>query len=109
MDMALLRVYFNEADHHQGHPLSDHLVDQARLSGLAGATILRGVMGYGGRHPVHTATLLRLTERLPLVLEVVETRDRLLDFVNHLGPALAPTLVTLERVEVLHRPQGDKV
>lgn len=99
-DGLLLRVFIGEADRHEGHPVSQWLVEQAHERGLAGATVLRGIEGYGAKSRIHTARVLRLSTDLPLVLEVVDTADKVEAFLPVVEEALPHGLVTLERVRM---------
>jgi uncharacterized protein len=96
----LMRIFLGESDRWEGRPLYEWLVLEARRRGLAGATVLRGVMGFGGKSHLHTFKVERLSLDLPIVVEIVEARERLDAFLDAVGPALADGIVTLERVEV---------
>lgn len=98
---ALLRIYMGEGDRAEGRPLFESVVLRAREQGLAGATVLRGPMGFGHASHIHTAKILRLSDDLPVLVEIVDTEDRLRGFAQDIGGMLASCLVTLERVEVL--------
>ncbi|MEG3638115.1 DUF190 domain-containing protein [Magnetococcus sp. PR-3] len=109
---ALLRIYFNEDDHanKRGPPLAEVLLEHLQNAGIPGATIYRGVMGYGSHHQVHATSLLRLTEHLPLMLEAVHEELPLRHLVEELHPLLQECLVLIQPVEILHQPHGeDKV
>ncbi|MEW6490700.1 MAG: DUF190 domain-containing protein [Thermodesulfobacteriota bacterium] len=97
----LLRIFCGEADRWEGRPLYEAVVLKAREVGLAGATVLRGVMGYGAHSRLHAAKVLRLSEDLPVVVEIVDTEEKLRDFLPWLDEAVGEGLVTLERVRVL--------
>jgi hypothetical protein len=96
----LLRVYVGESDRHEGAPLYEWLVRKARESGLAGATVLRGLEGYGAHSRLHTAKVLRLSSDLPIVVEIVDTIERIEAFMPIVDGAVREGLATLERVEV---------
>jgi len=98
----LLRVFVGESDRHGHRPLYEAIVLKAREAGLAGATVLRGVMGFGRRSILHTAKILRLSEDLPMVVEIVDTREKIEGFLPVLDAMIAEGLVTLERVKVIH-------
>jgi PII-like signaling protein len=101
----LLRVFVSERDHYHGRPLYEAIVEEAKRQGLAGATVLRGTLGYGAHSKVHTAKLLRLSEDLPMVIEIVELEQKIRGFLPQLDEMIGEGLVTLETVEVLvHRP-----
>ena len=101
-DGALLRIFIGESDRHGHHPLYEAIVLKARESGLAGATVLRGVMGFGKHSILHTAKILRLSEDLPMVVEIVDSADKINAFLPVLDEMIKDGLVTLERVKVLH-------
>jgi PII-like signaling protein len=100
-DAVLLRVFIGEADKHQGKPLYEAIVLRARELHLAGATVLRGPMGYGHSSRLHTAKILRLSEDLPLVIEIVDAEDKIEAFLPVLDGMIGSGLVTLEKVKVL--------
>jgi len=98
---CLLRIFVGESDRHGGQPLYEWIVMQARADGLAGATVLRGMMGFGANSRViHTFKIERLSEDLPIVIEIVESRQRIQQFLSHIEPQIQAGLVTLEKVEV---------
>ena len=96
----LLRVFIGESDKHEGVPLYQWIVLKARENGLAGATVLRGVEGYGAKSRLHTARILRLSMDLPIVVEIVDSRERIESFLRVIDSAIKDGLVTLERVQV---------
>lgn len=98
-----LRVYVGESDKWKGKPLYEAIVLAARERGLAGATVLRSPMGFGADSRVHTAKILRLSEDLPMVVEVVDATDKIEAFVDVLLPMLGGGLVTLDATLALHR------
>lgn len=98
---SLLRVFIGESDRHGHRPLYEAIVLKAREEGIAGATVLRGLMGYGKHSILHTAKILRLSEDLPMVIEIVDSREKIDNFVPLLSEMLTDGLVTLERVKVL--------
>ena len=107
-ECRLLRIYLGESESHQSKPLFEAIVLKAREFGLAGATVLRGPLGFGHSSHLHTAKILRLSADLPVVVEIVETEERLRAFLTSIEPMIAKSsiLVTLERVEVLrHGPK----
>ena len=101
-DGYLLRIFIGESDRHGQHPLYEAIVLKARETGLAGATVVRGVMGFGKNSVIHTAKILRLSEDLPMVIEIVDRPDKLEAFLPALDEMITDGLVTLERVKVLH-------
>jgi hypothetical protein len=99
---ALLRIYTEEARRDGGRPLYESVVLKARDAGLAGATVLRGPMGFGGSAQLHTASILDLSANLPIVIEIVDTEAKLRAFAVGLAGMKDIGLVTVEKVEVLH-------
>ena len=101
-DGSLLRIFIGESDRYGHHPLYEAIVLKARENGLAGATVLRGVMGFGKHSILHTAKILRLSEDLPMVIEIVDGAEKVENFLPVLDEMIKDGLVTLERVKVLH-------
>jgi hypothetical protein len=99
---ALLRIYTEEARRDGGRPLYESVVLKARAAGLAGATVLRGPMGFGASARIHSANILDLSANLPLVIEIVDAEDKLRAFAASLADLKDIGLVTLEKVQVLH-------
>lgn len=97
----LVRIYIGEADHHDGKPLYQVIVERLRERGIAGATVLRGIEGFGANAHLHTTRLLRLSEDLPVLIEVVDEEARLREVLPELDALVGDGLITLERVEVL--------
>jgi uncharacterized protein len=104
---VLLRIYTEEGKQNNHRPLHEDIILRARRLGLAGATVLRGPMGYGQSHVLHTAKILDLSARLPLVIEIVDTADKIQSLINELGDMPDIGLVTTEKVEVIHYGGGD--
>jgi PII-like signaling protein len=102
----LLRVYVGESDRWTGRPLHEVLLLEARARGLAGATVLRGVAGFGAHSRIHTAKVLRLSEDLPIVVEIVDREDRVRAFLPVCDEMIGEGLITLERVEILKYEPG---
>jgi PII-like signaling protein len=98
----LLRIYTEEGKRNGHKPLYEQIVLRARAFGLAGATVLRGPMGFGQAHTIHTAKILDLSASLPLVIEIVDSEDRIRPFLAELNGMRDLGLVTLEKVEVVH-------
>ena len=97
----LLRIFIGEADKYQGKPLYEWLVVQAKDQGLAGATVLRGVMGFGANsRKIQTFKLTRLSEDLPVVVEIVDTKDRLEAYLETIDESIQAGMVTLEKATV---------
>ena len=101
-DGYLLRIFIGESDRHGQHPLYEAIILKARETGLAGATVVRGVMGFGKNSVIHTAKILRLSEDLPMVIEIVDRPDKVEAFLPALDEMITDGLVTMERVKVLH-------
>lgn len=100
-DGTLLRVFIGEADKHEGKPLYEWIVLKAREQGLAGATVLRGIMGFGAStRKIHTFRFDTLSEDLPVVIEIVDSQDGLDRFVELIEPHIKAGLVTLEKAQV---------
>jgi PII-like signaling protein len=97
----LLRIFIGENDRFGGSPLHEAIVLKAREIHLAGATVLRGPMGFGASSRLHTTKILRLSEDLPLVIEIVDAEDRINSFLPVLDGMMTSGLVTLEKVQVL--------
>jgi PII-like signaling protein len=100
-EATLLRVFVGEDDRHGNQPLYQAIVLRAREMRLAGATVLRGPMGYGHSSRLHTARILRLSEDLPVVVEIVDSEERINAFLPLLDAMMTSGLITLERVAVL--------
>ena len=99
-DGHLLRIFVGESDRHENQPLHEWIVRRAREQGLAGATVLRGIEGYGAGSHLHTAKILRLSSDLPIVIEIVDTREKIEAFLPVVDGAIEEGLATLERVEI---------
>ncbi len=100
-DAELLRVFLGESDRYEGHPLHEQIVRKAREMNLSGATVLRGVLGYGAHSRVHTAKILRLSEDLPVVVEIVDAPERIAAFLPVLDEMISEGLITLEKVRII--------
>lgn len=105
-ERTLMRIFIGESDKHQGKPLYEALIELFRKRGLAGATVLRGVAGFGANSTaIHTEKVLRLSLDLPLIIEVVETQETLDAVLPELDAMIGGGLITLERAKViLYRP-----
>ena len=97
---SLLRIFIGESDKHERMPLYEWIVRKAREQGLAGATVVRGLEGYGAHSRVHTAKILRLSTDLPIVVEIVDTLERIEAFLPIIDNAITEGLATLERVQI---------
>ncbi len=100
-DGVLLRIFLGESDKWQGRPLYEAIVLKARELHLAGATVLRGPMGFGARSRLHTAKILRLSEDLPTVIEIVDSKEKIDTLLPHIDEMVREGLVTLEKVQVI--------
>lgn len=100
-DAALLRIFVGENDHWHGRPLYEAIVLKARELHVAGATVLRGPMGYGKSSRMHTAKILELSEDLPFIIEIVDSREKIDSFLPAIEPMMGSGLVTIENVKVL--------
>lgn len=100
-DGILLRIFLGESDRAGRRPLYEAIVLKAREMGLAGATVLRGPMGFGHASHLHTAKILQLSADLPLVIEIVDAEDRVQALLDAIEPLMGSGLVTLERVRVI--------
>ena len=99
-DATLLRIFLGESDRLDSRPLYEAIVLAARHHGLAGATVLRGPMGFGASSHLHTAKILRLSADLPMVIEIVDTDEKIQAFLPLLEQLMGSGLVTLEKVKV---------
>jgi len=99
---TLLRVFIGESDRWEHKPLYEAIVLKAREAHLAGATVLRGPMGFGKASRLHTAKILRLSMDLPMVIEIVDSEEKIQAFLPVLKPMIGGGLVTLEKVRVVH-------
>jgi PII-like signaling protein len=98
----LLRIFIGESDRHDGKPLHEAIVLKAREQHLAGATVLRGAMGFGRSSRLHTAKILRLSVDLPLIIELVDSEEKINAFLPELDRMMGGGLVTIEPVRVIH-------
>jgi len=105
-DAILLRIFLGESDRWKHQPLYEAIVLAAREAHLAGATVLRGPMGFGKSSRVHTSKILRLSADLPLVIEIVDSEEKINSFLPTLETMMGGGLVTMEKVKVLHYREG---
>ncbi|HUK65071.1 MAG TPA: DUF190 domain-containing protein [Dongiaceae bacterium] len=106
-ERTLMRIFIGESDRYEGRPLYDALVEMLRARGCAGATVLRGIAGFGSSSRIHTASIMRLSLDLPIVVEVVETEAKLQELLPDLDRMIGGGLITLERARVImYRPVG---
>ena len=97
----LLRIFVGEADTWDGKPLYEQIVLRAKELNLAGATVVRGVMGFGANSRVHSAKMLRLSEDLPVVIEIVDTEEKLEQLFPFLDESVEEGLITMEKVKII--------
>lgn len=101
LEAVLLRVFIGESDKIDGRPLYEVIVEKARRQGIAGATVLRGFLGFGANSRIHTSKVLRLSEDLPIVVEMVDAEDKIDEFLPELDEMIGEGLVTREKVRVI--------
>ena len=106
-EAELLRIYIGESDRFDGKPLHEAIVKEARKRGMAGGTVLRGVIGFGANSRIHTTKILRLSEDLPIVVEIVDTPERIAEFLPVLDHMMDEGLVTLEPIRVIVYRHGN--
>jgi hypothetical protein len=104
----LLRIFVGESDKWEGRPLYEAIILKARERGLAGATMLRGLMGYGAASRIHTAKILRLSEDLPVLVEIVDSAEKIEAFLPVIDEMVVEGLVTLENIRVIQYRHGKK-
>lgn len=107
-EAELLQIFIGEADKYEGRPLYRAIIEKARAAGLAGATVVKGLMGFGAHSRMHYAGVLRLSEDLPIVIEIVDRPDHIEAFLPVLDPMIEEGMVTLEKVRVLAYRHGEK-
>jgi PII-like signaling protein len=100
-DGLLLRIFVGESDQWQGRPLYEAIMVRAREIGLAGTTVVRGIAGFGANSRIHTTKILRLSEDLPIVVEIADNAERIEAFLPELDRMVGEGLVTLERVRII--------
>jgi len=97
----LLRIFVGETDTHEGKALYESIVLKARELNLAGTTVIRGIMGFGAHSRIHSAKLLRLSEDLPIVIEIVDSEENIDKILPFLDETVKEGLITLEKVRVI--------
>lgn len=102
----LVRIYLGESDTWHGRPLYQAIVERMRDAGLAGATVLRGIEGFGAKQHLHTTRILRLSEDLPILVEAVDSEEKIRGILPALDEMLGDGLITLERVEIIAYRSG---
>ncbi|MER3482411.1 MAG: hypothetical protein C4332_03925 [Meiothermus sp.] len=100
-EAKLLRIFIGESDKWQGKPLHEAIVAEAKKAGLAGVTVFKGFMGFGAHSRIHSAKILQLSEDLPVLLEIVDTEDKIQAFLPVLDTMVGEGLVTMEKVQVI--------
>jgi uncharacterized protein len=100
-EAELLRIFIGEADKYEGKPLYEVIINLARQKGMAGATVIRGLMGFGAHSRMHTAKILRLSEDLPIVIEIVDEPEKIEAFLPDIDGVIKEGLVTLEKIKVI--------
>ena len=106
-DGKLLRIFIGEADKWKGQPLYEAIIHLAKKNGMAGATALKGFMGFGCKSHMHTTKLLRLSEDLPIIIEIVDGEEKINNFIPHLDEMVKEGLITLEKVNVIMYRAGN--
>jgi PII-like signaling protein len=101
-----VRVHIGESDHHRGQPLYTAIVEAARHAGLAGATVLKGIEGYGARSVVHAARIVDMSADLPIIVELIDEPDMIHGFLPALTKLVADGLITVEDVRIVYRGEG---
>jgi hypothetical protein len=107
-EAQLLRVFIGESDRWRGAPLYEAIVRRARELGIAGATVLRGLEGFGANSRIHTTKVLRLSEDLPIVVEIVDRADRIEELLPHLDEMVGEGMITLEKVHIIAYRHGEQ-
>ncbi|MGD9548385.1 MAG: DUF190 domain-containing protein [Candidatus Krumholzibacteriia bacterium] len=105
---CLLRIFIGENDRHDGRPLHEWLVRQAREQGLAGATVLRGIQGFGAHSRLHAAKIMRLSTDLPIIVEIVDTTEKIEAFLPLVDRTVMEGLATVEKVRIRLYRHGDR-
>ena len=97
----LLRIFVGESDRHEGRPLYQAIVERVRREGLAGATVMRGIEGFGADSRIHTSRILRLSEDLPVLIEIVDSMEKIEAFIPQIDQVVTDGLITIEPVRVI--------
>ncbi|MBI5826999.1 MAG: DUF190 domain-containing protein [Deltaproteobacteria bacterium] len=105
-ESELLRIFIGESDRYAGRPLYEAIVEEARKMGMAGATVLKGALGFGVHSRIHTSKVLRLSEDMPMVIEIVDKPERIAEFLPELDKMVAEGMITLEKVRVIAYRHG---
>ena len=104
----LLRIFIGESDKYKGKPLYEWIVQSARENGIAGTTVLRGIEGFGAHSRIHTSKILRLSEDMPIVIEIVDTLEKINNFIPLIDDAIDEGMATIEKVEIRFYRSGKK-
>ena len=104
----LLRIFIGENDKYNGKPLYEWIVLKARENGIAGATVVRGIEGFGAHSRIHTSKILRLSEDLPVIIEIVDTLDKIDNFIPLIDDAIEEGMATIEKVEIRFYRSGKR-
>lgn len=107
-EAELLRIFIGESDMHGSVPLYQAIVEKARAQGLAGATVMRGVLSYGVHSRIHTAKILRLSEDLPMIVEIVDSADKIAAILPQIDAMVGEGLITLEKIRVVAYRHGGR-
>ena len=107
-ECILLRIFIGENDRSDGRLLYEIIVESARRRGLAGATVLRGILGFGANSRIHTSRILRLSQDLPVVVEIVDTKEKIDEFLPELDALITEGMVTIEKADVLFYRHSSK-
>lgn len=105
---VLVRIHIGEADRYHGKPLYKKILEILRENGIAGATVLRGIAGYGKSSILHTASILDISSDLPIVIEIVDTEDKINNVIPKIDPLIENGLITLEKVNVIKYIASEK-
>jgi PII-like signaling protein len=100
-EAELLRIFIGEADKYEGKPLYEVIINLARQKGMAGATVIRGLMGFGAHSRMHTAKILRISEDLPIIIEIVDEPEKIEALLPEIDKMIREGLVTLEKIRVI--------
>ncbi|MDD3994383.1 MAG: DUF190 domain-containing protein [Dehalococcoidales bacterium] len=101
-EQLMVRIFIGESDKVDGKPLYQALVEKLRQEQISGATVLRGILGYGARSIIHTANILQLSHDLPVIIEVVDTQENIERVLPHIESIIGDGMITMEKVKVLH-------
>jgi len=104
----LLRIFIGESDKYDGKPLYEWIIRKARENGIAGATVLRGIEGFGAHSRIHTSKILRLSEDLPIIIEIVDTLEKIDNFIPLIDDAIDEGMATIEDVEIRFYRSGKR-